>query len=114
MRLTMLRALKAEIERDSLRNERDEARDERDVWKAKAETRGREGAEARAERDAIAKRLENALIIGADLRAERDTLHTAICQAVTVMNVGDHRQGHDILRAALVAYADAALRDGKA
>lgn len=44
----------------SLLRDRDALEQERDVWKAKAETRGREGCEARADRDALARRLAEA------------------------------------------------------
>lgn len=43
------------------------------------------------------------------LEAERDALHVAICQAVALMNVGDNRPAHTILREALINYADAVM-----
>ena len=47
------------------------------------------------------------------LRAENDGLHTAICQAVGLHNQGEPTGAAQILRQALIAYADAAMQEGK-
>jgi hypothetical protein len=40
---------------------------------------------------------------------QEESLHIAVCQAVTLINVGDWRQAHTILRESLIAYADAVM-----
>jgi hypothetical protein len=40
---------------------------------------------------------------------QEESLHIAVCQAVTLINVGDWQQAHTILRESLIAYADAVM-----
>lgn len=44
------------------------------------------------------------------LRASDESLHTAICIAVGMMNMGDNAPARIVLKKALVSFADAALQ----
>ena len=62
---------------------------------------------------AITKERNDATKNLADASEKEAMLHIAICQAVTMMNIGDHYPAHNILRQCLVDYADAALSERK-